>query len=368
MKGKKAGEIIFLFSFFAVLCCGWLLWLPLRELMDASNHENRELYELPRITSMEDYREFPKKLEGFLDDRSPFRNQLITLDSGIDYYLFGEGNERAVAGKDGWLFYCDSADGNPIDCYQGGNLLEEEELRQIAENCVRQRDFLAEQGTEFVIFIAPNKERIYPEYMPDRYGLPSETSRVQQIVDYLREHTDVRVVYPYDELMAAKASLPEEIYYKTDTHWNQIGGYIGAKALLRELGITLPELSEVIVTPAGEKAGDLARSLGLEQFLKSTEYTVKGYDVHGVESLGEYDDVYAYRAENADPRKFYAVRDSFYVAMLPFVQSQFNESWSKYCLDYLYEDFVEQKPDIFVYECVERYVENLIRFDVQYGK
>lgn len=368
MKEKKAGRIIFLFSFFAVLCCGWLLWFPLRGMMDTTNRENRELHKLPPLTSPEEYREFPKKLEWYLDDYAPFRNQLITLNNGIDYFLFGEGNDRAAAGKDGWLFYCDSSDGNPIACYQGGNLLMDVHLQQIAENCLRQRDFLAERGIEFVIFVAPNKERMYPEYMPDRYGPPAETYQALQIVNYLREHTDLRVVYPYDELMAAKAALPEEIYYKTDTHWNLIGGYVGAKALLRELGIELPDLSEVTITPAGEKDGDLAHSLGLEPFLKSTEYTVEGYDTHGAESLGDFDDVYAYRAENADPRKFYAVRDSFFVSMLPYVQSQFNESWTKYHHNYLYDDFAEQKPDIFVYETVERYAGELARFSVKYGK
>ena len=368
MKTKKAGKVILFVSFLAVICFGWILWFPLSRFVDTSNHENRGLHEMPRITSVEDYREFPKKFEWFLDDHSPFRNQLITLNNGIDYFVFGEGNDRVAAGKDGWLFYCDSADGNPIACYQGGNLLMDVHLRQIAENCVRQRDYLAERGIEFVIFVAPNKERMYPEYMPDRYGAPAEEYKALQVVNYLRENTDLRVVYPYEELMAAKAALPEEIYYKTDTHWNYIGGYIGARALLRELGIGMPPPEELTVTPAGEKEGDLSHSLGLEKFLKSAEYTVEGYDAHGAESLGEFDDVYAYRAEGADPRKFYAIRDSFFVSMVPYIHSQFSESHSKYYLSYLYKDFAEQKPDIFVYECVERYIDGLSTFSVEYGK
>ena len=53
---------------------------------------------------------------------------------------------------------------------------------------------------------------------------------------------------------------------------------------------------------------------------------------------------------------------------LPYIHSQFSESHSKYYLSYLYKDFAEQKPDIFVYECVERYIDGLSTFSVEYGK
>ena len=66
------------------------------------------------------------------------------------------------------MFYSFVSDGDPVSCYMGTNLLTEDDLKAIADNCVSQRDFLAEQGKEFVIFIAPNKERIYSEYMPDK--------------------------------------------------------------------------------------------------------------------------------------------------------------------------------------------------------
>ena len=368
LKTKKAGKVIFFAVFLVVICAAWILWIPLSQVMDTYNYEFRELRGMPGIASPEEYREFPGEFEGFLSDHVPFRNQLVTLNSALNYYVFGQGNDKVAAGKDGWLFYCYSSDGDPIACYQGANLLTEEELKSLADNCVRQRDYLRDRGIEFVIFIAPNKERIYPEYMPDKYGPPAENSRVQQIVDYLRENTDLRVVYPYDELMEAKASLDVDIYYKTDTHWNYIGGYVGSRALLRELGIEMPELSQLTIAEDGYKTGDLARTVGMGSLLKSTNYSVSGYDDHGAESQGEFDDVYWYKAEGADPRKLYMNRDSFFVSMLPFVQSQFNESYTKYHATYLYDDFDAQQPDIFVYECVERYADSLARFRVEYGK
>ena len=369
MKARNTGLKIIYIAFLGIICASWILWIFLSQFIRVENNENRNLRTAPGIASVADYQKFPEWFEEFLNDHMPFRNQLIALNRMTDYYVFGNIQHEEVAiGKDGWLFYCSEADGNPRACYQGTNLLTDVRLKEYAENLLKQRDYLAEQGIEFVIFIAPNKERIYPEYMPEKYGQPADMYKALQIVNYLRENTDLRIVYPYEELMAAKELFPEEIYYKTDTHWNEIGGYIGSKALLKELGIELPDLTEITVKPKGEGMGDLARELGLGFLLKRTDYTVEGYDDHHAESVGEYEDIYEYRAVNADPRKLYAVRDSFFINMLPYVQSQFNESHTKFGTAYLYDDFAGQKPDVFVYECVERYIDRLSSFNVQYGR
>ena len=372
MKTMKAGQKIFAAAFFAVLCGVWILWLLLGRFTDQENYENRELAEMPKWTA-ETAEQFPRDFENFFNDRLPFRNQMITLNSGVDYYVFGRSaHYRTMVGKDGWLFYSDPADGNPIACYQGTNLLPEEELKAIAANCLRQRDLLAEQGCAFVIYIAPNKNRVYHEYMPDVYGPPAEIYRALQIVNYLRENTDLRVVYPYDNLMTAKSAVSEKLYYKTDTHWNLIGGYVGARTLLQELGIEIPELSDpsLKITQNGFKKGDLAKNLGLTAQLMSSdpEYTIEGYDTHGAELAAETDTSYLFRAEGADPRKLFVVRDSFVLSMMPYLSAQFNESYFKHFIYYLYEDFEAFQPDLFVYETVERYAANLRDFSIERGK
>lgn len=68
--------------------------------------------------------------------------------------------------KNGWLFYNGIQDGNPIACYKGEDRLIDEQLANIAATLVTSRDNLLKEGIEFVIFIAPNKERIYQEDMP----------------------------------------------------------------------------------------------------------------------------------------------------------------------------------------------------------
>lgn len=372
MKPMKTSQKIFVAAFAVVLCGAWVLWLLLGRFTDNENYENRELAEMPQWTA-ETAEQFPRDFESFFNDRLPFRNQLITLNSGVDYYVFGRSSSNRVAvGKDGWLFYADSADGNPIACYQGTNLLTQEELEAIAANCLRQRDRLTARGCEFVIFIAPNKERVYAEYMPEVYGPPAETYRALQIVNYLRENTDLRVVYPHDELMSAKAEQNEKIYYKTDTHWNLLGGYVGSGALLKELGIEMPPLSDpaLKITQDGFHTGDLAKNLGLTAQMKTAdpEYVVEGYDDHDAERVEETDYSYTYRAKGADPRRLFVVRDSFVLSMIPHLSTQFSESYYKHFMYYMYDDFEAFQPDILVYETVERFAANLKDFSVERGR
>lgn len=309
--------------------------------------------------------------KGYKTDNIPFKNQLIAINNSIDYFVFHKAsNERVILGEDQWLFYDCKDDGDPIGSYQGTNLFTEADLLAIKNNCIAQRDFLASQGKEFVIFIAPNKERVYYEHLPDRYGKPAEMYRALQVVEYLRENTDLRVVYPYEELMETKKILEENIYYKTDSHWNEIGGYVGARALLGELGIEMPEITEKQMKISGKKnrQGDLAKVLGLSKILQSfdVEYQVEGYDTHDVRTIQwDLKDKLCYRTDGADPRKIYVFRDSFATAIADYVGSQFQESCLKYKLAYTYEDFKKEDPDIFVVETVERYVEELSRFSVK---
>ena len=365
---KKLGPKIILITFCVVLCLSWMFWFVLEKYVDTTNYENREKAEFPSL-SLENYSAFSSDFESWFNDDIPFRNNLITLNSVIDYYIFDKSsNDSVIKGKDGWLFYNKVADGDPMSCYYGTNLFSEDDLKQIADNCIKQRDFLEQQGKEFVVMIAPNKERIYSEYMPEQYGSPAEEYRALQVYDYIKENTDIRVVYPYDELMRAKEV--GDIYFKTDTHWNEIGGYVGASALLSELEIEMPDIlsDELTIEKTVNTAGDLAKLLNLTNQLKSTDwnYSIGGYDNHQMEVIEQdFFNVYAYKAINADSRKLYMIRDSFGSNISWYVGSQFNESYMRHYQTYTYDDLSSQDPDIVVYEVVERYVNRLGEFSIE---
>lgn len=370
MKEKKIGRIIVLIAFVTIILSSKGIWFFTEKFLDSANYENREMSTQPRMT-IDNYGTFFADYTTYFNDNLQFRNYLISFNSLIDYYCFGKSSsEKVLIGDDNWLFYASEDDGDPIGCYKGTDLFTEEELAEIAQNCVKQRDFLALQGKEFVIFIAPNKERIYSEYMPERYGKPADNYGALQIYNYMRANTDLRVVYPYAELMEAKSKVKENIWYKTDTHWNYIGGYVGASALMTELGIEMPKVysDDITISMGAETSGDLARMLNLSKQLNfaDREYTIEQYSLYDVESVEtDFEGMWSYHATDADSRSIYIVRDSFAAQMVPYIGSQFKESYFQHRHSYSYADLAACNPDIVVYETVERYANGLGAFSVQ---
>ncbi len=370
MKKRDMGAKILFDVFIIVICFSWLWWIILEKYVDSTNYENRVMATRPRLTA-DNYLTYANDYTLYFNDAIPFRNNLITLNNEIDYFIFNKSSsDYVIAGKHNWLFYSREEDSNPIGCYQGTNIFTDEELQEIARNCTYQRDFLLSQGKEFVIFIAPNKERVYCEYMPAQYGKPAGNYGALQIYTYLKENTDLRIIYAYTEIMDAKEQVDANIYYKTDTHWNYVGGYVGARTLMKELGIEMPEVysEEITITENGTTSGDLASMLNLSNQLKyaDKEYVVEGYNVHGREEIAwDVEGMIQYHATNADPRAIYVIRDSFSSHMALYIGSQFTDSYLRHRSSYSYDDFVACNPDIVVYETVERYVGGLKSFSIQ---
>lgn len=370
MKGKKTGQAIILIAFVVIICLSKGIWFFSEKYLDADNYENRRMASQPRLT-LDNYGTYFSDYTAYFNDNLQFRNNLIQSNSYIDYFVFGRtSSDYVIVGDENWLFYRREDDGNPVSCYQGTNLFTEEQLAAIAQNCIHQRDSLLAQGKEFVIFIAPNKERIYYEYMPTRYGLPADNYGALQIYNYLKSNTDLKVVYPYAEIMDAKQNVDENIWYKTDTHWNYIGAYVGASALMAELGIEMPKVysEDITINHNDEISGDLAGMLNLRKQLRfaDTEYSIDGYDLHDREALEwEFSGMIRYHATNADPRSIYVMRDSFSSHMAPYIGSQFTDSYLRHRGSYSYDDLVSCNPDIVVYETVERYAGGLSSFSIQ---
>ena len=362
---KKYGLKIIFVAFIFVIClsqplCGFL------EGTTETNHENRTLAEKPELTA--------ETIDTFIDDYTKYandhillRNDLVTLNNYIDYYIYQQAsNTNVILGTNNWLFYANPNDGDPIGAYKGQNLYTEEELAAIADNCMKQKDYLDSIGKEFVIFIAPNKERIYNEYMADMYGEPADNYRTLQLVNYLRENTLIKVVYPYEELRKAKRLICENLYFQTDTHWNAVGAYVGTRVLLQEFGIELPPIEKLNIKEIGPISGDLQGMIGLTGFdFGDCYYSVTGYDTHNFEYV-EYDFGRNIKCHsNSDPRRVYVIRDSFGTAMAEIVGSQFSNSCMHHFEARPYSDLVEFDPDNVIYEPVERSSYMLGNFSLQ---
>ena len=77
------------------------------------------------------------------------------------------------------------------------------------------------------------------------------------------------MVYPREELLEYKDQY--SLYWHYDTHWNYLGGYIGAKALLKELGIEIPEVEELTITQNASSGYDLAGMMNLRRYYEENK-------------------------------------------------------------------------------------------------
>lgn len=360
---KKSIAVIIIFAVF--VGSAYLIWPFLKGYLAGSNTENRTLVEFPKLTK-ETFSEYPSQLEAYVDDHLPFRSKMIELNSLIDYYVLNTSSNSGVTkGKDNWLFYSNKSDGDPMSDYTGRKLYTEDQLQTIARNMKMTKDNLAEQGIDFVLFLAPNRERVYPEYMPDYYGQPAENSDLKQVVDYLRANTDVKVVCPYEDLMAYKKDHPDQIlYHMTDTHWNDLGGYIGAKDLFKAVGASWDD-NKVKIQKVSDAPGDMADMLNLRDVIYTGEtYTLSGFAHDDTKTMQPevFTGHWQYSSPSAPNGSILVNRDSFCTAMSQYIKEAYKQSDMVHKAGFTNDLVESKKPEVYVLERVERSMDDLLTY------
>ena len=120
-------------------------------------------------------------VSAWVNDHFFLRQELISANNAMTAALFRtSGEDSVILGKDGWLYY-----GSTLDDYTGLNGMTERELYSAAKNIALMAEYCANQGRDFRFMIAPNKNSLYPEHMPD-YGVKADlhdAHRLNQLLD-----------------------------------------------------------------------------------------------------------------------------------------------------------------------------------------
>ena len=358
MKKKIAVVIVFII----ILVFPLVSW-PIASHFDVSLDENREKAEFPKFGN-----DVFAQFDAYFADRAPYRNMLIKTYKSVelklqllyqkmfphDYYTT---IESVIIGKNDWLFFTDD---NSVEYYKGTNLPTEEKLQLYVERAQKVNDYFKSQGKEFVIMIAPNKEQIYSEFMPVGLRVVNEIKRLDVIYNYFQQHSDVKLLYPKDELIAAKENY--NTYFQQDTHWNDYGAYVGAKAIFNALNIQTDEF-EPVVTEMQWLGGDLARFAALPP----ASYT--GYSVSYRPEIEIEYSLYSKRkfvieSSNKNGKSLFALGDSFTLAgttdvrmgMIEILSKEFENTLIVHRDDY-HGNYSKEiaAADTIVLEAVERY-------------
>jgi alginate O-acetyltransferase complex protein AlgJ len=146
---------------------------------------------------------------------------------------------NAVIGRDGWLYLGDAFEVSISRVRTTGGESDLKLGAAYAQGAQRWAEYLRGKGVKsFQVMVAPNKESIYPEYLPDWVapGTPSVTDAVFEGLNDPMFH-DLRPA-----MLAAKRNELIGQYYRLDTHWNEWGASIGFRAFADRLRHQLPEL------------------------------------------------------------------------------------------------------------------------------
>jgi hypothetical protein len=296
-------------------------------------------------------------------EATPCREALIRVGAWFSRLgeMSGDNTTGVVEGPNGWLFLQSRDYGHSMEDYQGLERFDVETTEEIRVVLEKIRDMVASFGGQFCFLIAPNKENVYPEQMPRGIRRFSDFSRTDCLVEYLKSHSDVCVVNPKLELRRWKKHF--EVYYPLDTHWNDVGGYIGTLTFLEALGREgCPLENRQVELVEYQRPNDLPRIANFsEEIVQGTKcWTIQGYPDVSWNAFGTTDEwTEMKRHTNPNARtsdRLLIVGDSFMQGMDAALLEEFSEVWRVHWnrCENLVGILEEYHPDVVLWEIVER--------------
>jgi len=227
--------------------------------------------ERPQAMQVFTQRPTPENLRAYdksLEDSSVTVRVLRPWMQAAQYFALGEAGDKALVGRDGWLFYQPGVSfltqrGQPRDSTPHDALAA----------VVHFRDQLAARGIHLVIMPAPNKESVYPERLT-RFASPPARVISHETRAFLSqcETAGVEVVDLFALYREARRSAATPLYLQQDSHWSPAGMERAASAVADRIltrGWLTPGPVSYDCRPAPvQRLGDIARmsrSPGIEK-------------------------------------------------------------------------------------------------------
>ena len=351
MKSSKNIVVVLVAVIVSIIIITLTLLFIVLDKKEFSDTENRYLQKFPEFSfeSLESG-EYIRKLETYLTDHFPFRNEFMFLKTSV---LKGIGQTKIsdlYLGEDGYLLeeYTVTPESTtiPIDV-----------LNRFNDNLP--------ENTNMSLMLVPTSVEIYSEKLP-KYA--TNTSQ-KDVIDYVYKNINFDGINVYDYLEKESATM--DLYYKTDHHWNTFGAYLGYVAYMNYLGmddLERPEFEKITDEFYGTFYSKLIdNSLEKESMYKlkddDVEYVVKDVATDTVTNtiyeekwLNEKDKYSYFLGQNKalleienksvdNNKKILIIKDSYANSMIPFIAKEYEYTYvidpRLYRLDV--SDYVKEK-------------------------
>ena len=357
---------------FTVLCVGLFLWLPLLGLWVSpesrvSEMEKRLLAPAPSPGwDWQSWLRLPTQTDRWFDDHMGFRQPLIHNHARLMIQLFQKSSsEKLILGQEGWLFF---GDRNAVDHYRGVAPLSPSELERWQRVLEKRRDALAERGIPYLLVLVPDKNLIYPEFMPENLPRATTVHPLDQLVRHMNENSDVEVLDLRTALETAKTHAP--VFHRTDSHWNDEGATVAYSAIIDRLAEILPPIQdqpslEFTRKHAQEPGLGLARIVGMAYEFPEDVTTVevasprsritRKHRARYEERLERLKPV-AHGVEASGYPRAVMFRDSFGNALIPYLSEHFERILYVWDRDVDTRIIDIEQPDVVIQEIVGRFL------------
>ncbi len=344
---KKGIEIAFVVLFFALCLIPGLGMLILPE---EENRANQVLTAEPDLLESDGSLNWSyfSEFQDYFADHFAFRQELITMNAEFLDTLFQTSNtDQVVIGKDGWLFY-----ESTIGDYLNIPTMTERSAANAAISLSLMQEYAEKNGARFIFMVAPNKNSLYDEYMPDRYVPLEQDGNWELMEDAMRaEEVD------YLDLFALFGAADTVMYHGEDSHWNNMGAAYVQKAIMDAFGLTGTDYSQRDYEVREDFKGDLYEMLfpmgeGMDVNQYYGEFTY-------VTDAGDTEDM-RYEAVNTEKEHgLILYRDSFGNSLVPFMAEEFGYSLALRSVPYNLDEIADHGANYVVIELVERHLDTL---------
>jgi hypothetical protein len=186
----------------------------------------------------------------WFEDRIGLRNTLVEIGAQLNLEILRVSTNRDVLiGNGGWLFWTDYEKKPAVMMLdlQGELRLQSTEITSINSNLHSIADAFARCGKTALITVVPNKQSIYREnLLPESKVFPS---RLDDLLGKLDPFARSIILDAREPLRRAKETQGLPLYFKTDSHWNELGAFVVYRGIVERLervgAIYRPELASL---------------------------------------------------------------------------------------------------------------------------
>ena len=329
--------------------------------------------------SLTEFKSFAHKFDTFFNNNFSPRTRLFKLYSKfkMDFLKVSPDPANVILGKEGWFFLGDGHGAyNTMRDYRRTNIFSAGESEKLISIIQNDRAYLDSLHIKYYLAVAPNAQTLYPEFLPPNILMAKDSSRLDIIKEKLVKSIGFEIIDLRKPLLDHKNDYPYPLYYKTNTHWNAEGAFIGYREIMKKIKKDFPDIPVVERNSFSAKENgyilaDMPNMIGLGEEFKENKISLINKDQPAfIQKSVDYPipsyytsnplDYYIQFKSNKSKYKVLVFRDSFGEFIKEFFPYSFSQStfiWQRAIQRAIVE---KEKPDVVLQLTVERHLDALL--------